>query len=82
MDLTVIGAAGCGLWVDVLGSLSTTTTNGNAQRGEGTATGALPIPNDPALRGALLASQVAIVDPMSGRTLPITLTNGLTLRIQ
>ena len=82
LDLGLIGATGCSLWVDPLASMSTTTSAGHPQRGEGTATQGLAIPNTTSLRGAILAAQCAIVDPANGRGLPITMSDGLLFQIQ
>ena len=49
---------------------------------DGTAAFALPLPNDPALRGAQLQAQTVIVDPATARALPLTLTNALRVSSQ
>lgn len=82
LDLALIGANGCSLWVDPLVSLNLMTSAGAAQRGEGTASMPLPVPMNPALIGGMLAVQCAIVDTASGRTMPITTTAALLFTIQ
>lgn len=82
LDLGLIGAPNCSLWVDSVVSVSTTTSAGHPQRGEGTASLPLPIPNTAALRGAMLSAQCVVVDVASGRTLPLTLTDGLMIMFQ
>lgn len=82
IDLGTINAPGCTLWVDPQISLVSTTGAGDAQRAEGTATLALPIPGSPGLAGALLQTQVVIVDANNGRGVPVTLTNALELTLQ
>ena len=80
-DLTGLGITGCTLYVNALLSIPGATSFGNAQRGEGSATVSLPIPNNPALRGASLQVQAVVVDVQSGRRIPVTLTNALSVRV-
>ncbi|MBI5852767.1 MAG: hypothetical protein HZB39_17285 [Planctomycetes bacterium] len=82
LDLALIGANGCSLWVDPLVSVSLPTSAGAAQRGEGTAFLPLGVPGNPALVGTMLATQCAIVDMASGRSMPITTTAALLFTIQ
>ncbi len=82
LDLALIGANGCSLWVDPLVSVSLVTSAGSAQRGEGTASMPLPVPMNPALIGGMLGVQCAIVDMANGRTMPITTTAALVFTIQ
>jgi hypothetical protein len=83
LDLSIIGVPGCTAEVDPSQiSIGATTTPGIARRAEGTATIALPIPNDPTLRGQRFDAQLAVVDVNNGRAVPITLTNGLSITVQ
>ena len=82
LDLSVINAVGCTLWVDPQVSVALATGPGNAQRAEGSAVIGLPIPSSPGLSGARLQVQVAIVDAANGRGVPITMTNALDLTLQ
>lgn len=82
LDLTVIGITGCSLYVDPLLSTTMPTSAGDLYRAEGTATFALPIPNDAALHGGVLQAQCAIIDGfVSSRPLKVTMTNGLSIAI-
>jgi hypothetical protein len=82
IDLGPIGVNGCGLWVDSLVNILTGTTAGNAQRGEGTASVPAPVPAVAALQGSTIGAQAAVLDSASGRSLPLTLSNGLRITIQ
>lgn len=82
LDLTPISIPGCTLYVDPLLTVSAQTTAGNAQRAEGTLSMSLPIPADPALQGRAFEVQFAIVDASNGRFAPVTMTNGLSIKIQ
>ncbi len=82
IDLSFIGVTGCSLLVGAFADLPGLTGSGNAQRGEGTASLAMPIPNDPGLQGVSLDVQAALIDAASGRPIPVTLTNGLGITIQ
>ena len=81
-DLGALNIQGCTLWVDPQVSVALATGSGNAQRAEGTASIALPIPNSPGLAGAQLQAQVAIVDAANGRGVPVTMSNALELTLQ
>lgn len=82
IDLSVIGMPGCTLYVDVLFSTQATTSAGSAQHADGSAVFSLPIANDPGFRGAKIQAQAAVLAPVAGRSLPLTLTNGLTITFQ
>lgn len=82
IDLATIGAPTCSLLVNSFTSVAFATTAGDAQRAEGRAIAALPIVNDPNLRGRRIDAQAVIVDVLNRRPLPITLTNGLGLTLQ
>lgn len=82
VDLSIIGMPGCTLYVDVVFSAQTTTSAGSAQHADGSAVFPLPIANDPGFRGAKIQAQAAILGPVAGRSLPLTLTNGLSITIQ
>jgi hypothetical protein len=81
-DLTAAGAAGCTLYVDPLLLPVVGTGAGDAARAEGAAVLALPIPNNAALAGRSFEAQAAVLDGSSGRTLPLTLTNALSITVQ
>jgi hypothetical protein len=81
LDLGIIGITGCSLYVDALLTIGATTGIGDLFRAEGTATFALPIPNDAGLHGGVLQCQVAILDANNGRPTTITMTNGLSVTI-
>jgi hypothetical protein len=82
IDLTPIGVAGCSLHVEPLVQFALTTSNGDLLRAEGTATFALPIPNNLSLVGLPLQFQAAMLEPGVARALPLTLTNGLAVTVQ
>ncbi len=82
IDLSVIGIGGCGFWVYSAADASVPTAGGDPFRGEGTAVLTLPVPGIPGLRGVTLGAQAAIYDPLNGRALPLTITNGLLITLQ
>ncbi|MEZ5964651.1 MAG: choice-of-anchor V domain-containing protein [Planctomycetota bacterium] len=82
IDLGFVGVPGCALAVDPLLVLNAVTGAGNAQRGEGTATIAMPIPARPILRNRTLRFQAFFTDVASGRPTPLTFTNGLAVTLQ
>ncbi len=81
IPLGVIGVTECTLWAEPSLSILAATGPGNAQRGDGVATFPLPLPNNPFLRGFTLQVQAAFLDPLNGRRLPLTLSNGLSFTI-
>ena len=81
VDLGLVGVPGCSLFVDPLVTVFASTSAGNAQRGEGSLSFGLPLPNDPNLRGATLHFQGLIVDTANGRPTPVTMTNGVSATI-
>ncbi len=82
LDLSGLGINGCSLFVDPLVTLFSATGAGDAQRGEGSATFGLSIPNDPNLVAGVLHFQAFVLDVSTGRALPLTMTNGLSATIQ
>lgn len=78
-DLTLIGISGCTLHVNSIVSVVVGTTAGLAKFAEGTAVVPMPIPMG--VRGTLRV-QGAFVDVLSGRSLPLTVTNALDITIQ
>jgi hypothetical protein len=82
VDLTFLGIEGCSLLVDPSLFLNTFTGAGDVRRAEGAATLGLPIPGDNGLRGTSFRLQGFVLDVNSGRTLPLTMTNGIAVTIQ
>lgn len=82
LDLGFIGVTGCTLYVDPVIIFNLATSGGNATRGEGSATIPVPIPATNSLRNSSLRFQAFFVDAASGRTTPLTFTNGLTATVQ
>lgn len=82
LDLGIVGVTGCSLFVDPLITVFGATSPGDALRGEGTTTFAVPIANNPGLRGGILHFQAFVLDVNNGRPTPLTMTNGITATIQ
>lgn len=82
IDLTFLGVNGCELYLNPLVTLNGATGAGNARYGEGSAVLPVPIPNNTGLRGGALHFQAYVFDTGSGRSLPLTLTNALTVTFQ
>lgn len=82
VDLGLVNAPGCTLWVDPQLVVADRTGPGNASRAEGTASIAAHLPGDPALAGARLQAQIVILDRGNGRPLPLTLTNALAITLR
>lgn len=82
VPLDFIRITSCTLHVNPLVSLQIgTTAAGTTMRGDGTSVIPFPLPNDPALSGASIQTQVALIDPQNGRSIALTLTNALTTTI-
>jgi hypothetical protein len=81
-DLTAAGAAGCTLYVEPVLLPSVRTGAGNAERAEGAAILPLPIPANAALSGKTFEAQAAVLDGSTARSLPLTLTNALSITVQ
>ena len=82
LDLTGIGVTGCSLYVNPVLTLTGATSLGDAQRAEGSASFAMPIPGIPTLRTATIHFQSFIFDVANGRPVTMTMTNGLSVTIQ
>lgn len=89
LNMNSLGVTGCtSLAQNLVASLSLVTTGtassvSQQRRAEGTATVAMPIPNNPSLQGLVFNVQGGQLDPTvtALRTLPLTLTNGLRVAI-
>lgn len=81
-DLSLIGITGCTLHVNPVLTRPGATGPGDAQRGEGRATLTLGVPGDPSLASLPLLAQVAILDLQNGRTIAVTMSNGIQSTIQ
>lgn len=88
IPLTPAGITGCTSYVPTLIGSVTAVTSGSAtttqrQRAEGTASFAMPIPNNAALHGLVFDAQGGVLDPSvtATRTINLTLTNGLHIVI-
>lgn len=82
LDLGPIGAPSCRLFVDAAVLLTAVTGAGDARRGEGVATFALPVPADPALAGSVVHAQAFVADNGHGRSLPLTFSNGVSVTLR
>ena len=82
IDLSILGITGCRLHVYSLDSFVTVTSPGLPRFGLGRARMPLPIPNDPVLKGGVLAFQAAIVDRHNGRPRPVTMTNAVSVTLR
>lgn len=81
-DLGLAGATGCTLYVEPLAFFGARTGAGNAERAEGVAIAALPLPADASLRGGAFELQAAVLDGSTTRPLPLTMTNALSVTVQ
>lgn len=82
VDLSPLGGRGCFLHTDQLLQLGRTTTPGTPSKSDGTLRLNLPIPNNNALKGFYLRSQLWVADSASTRALRAVFTNGLGITIQ
>lgn len=83
LDLSGAGVTGCTLYVQSLVSFGGSTSGGGMpQEGNGKAHFAMPIPNNPFLKGFTFQVQVVVLDPQNGRPIPVTLTNALSFTVQ
>ena len=82
VDLTIAGVDGCTLYVDPLLCPVIRSGAGDAQRAEGVAIAALPVPNDASLRGGVFEVQAAVLDASTPRPLKLTMTNALSITVQ
>lgn len=79
VDLDFLGLAGCSLQVAPHGTAATITVP--LRPGEGVATVAYDLPNDPVLLGASAYAQWLVLDPPGSLTLGAT-TRGLEIAFQ
>lgn len=83
VDLRFIGAPGCFLHTDILGEIGARTSAGAGQgKSDGTLNVPVPIPNNGALKGAYLRSQLWVADPRLSSPLQAVFTNGLGITVQ
>lgn len=82
VDLSAAGAPGCFLHSDLILQLGMKTTAGTPSKSDGTLSVPMGIPNNAALKGFFLRTQLFVADAASRRNLKAIFTNGLGITIQ